>query len=263
MKANLRFILLLLKLKISRMMVFRISFFGASFADGALFLIHLLTFMVVYGHVDGIGDWGRGQMIMFVGTFSLINALNMMIYFFGVIEIPRKIKEGELDHYITKPVNPLLRITFENINPGSFPLVILSVLIILYGISVNGVPVSFAAGAAYTGLALLMTVLWYDMEVIFRSISFFFISASGIEALEGHLLTLNLKIPGVIYKGVFKVLFYFVLPYGIMSTVPTQALSGVLTPFGFLQAVGVVVFFTGFTIWFWRYGLRHYKSASS
>ena len=263
MKRNMRFIGLLIKYKFSRMMMYRADFFSAFVNDGILFIIQLITFEAIYGQVDSIGGWSRGQMIIFVGTFSMINALNMLIYFFGVLDIPNKIKRGDLDAYLTKPVNPLLRLTFENVNVGSLPLVFMSLFIIGYGVSAAGVPVSFAVGLGYSVLVLLMTLLWYDMEVILRTLPFFFISANGVMRIEGELLDFNFKVPGVMYKGVFKVLFYFVLPYGIMSTVPTQFLTGSLTLSGLLSAVVTVVLFTAFTLWFWSFGLKHYKSASS
>jgi ABC-2 type transport system permease protein len=245
------------------MMVFRISFFGAFFADSIYFLVQLLTFSIIYGHVESIGDWGKGQMIIFIGTFSMINALNMVIYFFGILELPEKIKRGDLDQYLTKPVNPLLWITFENVNPGSIPLIALSALIVLYGVSVAGVTVTLALGLGYAALVLLMALLYYDMEVILRTIPFLVISANGIIALEGHLLELNFKVPGVLFKGFFKFLFYFALPYGIMSTAPTQLLSGALAPAGLAHALAAAVAFTAFALWFWRFGLKRYKSASS
>ena len=263
MMRNLKFILLLIRLKLSRMMVWRLSFFGAFFADGALFLVQLLVFELIYSRVESVGDWSRGQMILFVGTFSMINALNMLIYFFGVVDIPGKISRGDLDQYLTKPVNPLLRLTFENINPGSFPLVVMSVLIIVYGIRIAGIDVSFFPALCYAILVLLMTLLWYDMEIILRTIPFLVISAKGIMQLEGNLIELNFKVPGILFKGVFRMLFCFFLPYGIMSTVPVQFLSGTLTITGLLQALFIVVFFTAFTLWFWKFGLRKYRSASA
>ncbi len=262
MRRNLKFILLLVKLKLQHMMVFRLSFFGAFFADGMLFMVQLLAFNVIYSQIDSIGDWSRGQMLIFIGTFSMINGLNMLIYFFGILSIPELIRSGGLDSYITKPVNSLLRLTFEQINPGSFPLLILSGLIVAYGVSVSGVSVSVPMVAAYAALVLLMTLLYYDMEVILRTLPFFFLSTSAVDRLEGELLEFNFKIPGVLFKGMFKIVFYFILPYGIMATVPTQLLSGTLSASGLLQALGVVVVFTALTLWFWRFGLKHYKSAS-
>ena len=252
-----------MKLKISRMMVFRLSFFGAFFADGMLFVVQLLTFGVIYSQVDSIGGWSRGQMLIFIGTFSMINGINMLIYFFGVLTIPHKIREGGLDHYLTKPVSPLLRITFENVNPGSAPLLLMSALIIAYGINVEGVVVTLPLLLGYSALTLLMTLLWYDMELIIRTIPFFVISANAIERIEGDAIELNFKIPGVLYRGVYKILFYFVLPYGIMATVPTQFITETLSPSGLLQALFVVAFFTAFAIRLWKFGLKNYKSASS
>lgn len=263
MRRNLRFIKLLIKYKFSRTMMFRTDFFLAFFGDGALFLIRLLTFETIYLQVDTIGGWDRGQMIIFIGTFSIINALNMVIYFFGVVDIPGKIKRGDLDQYLTKPINPLLRLTFESVNVGSIPLIPLGVLIVIYGVSISGVTVTFALGLGYAALVLLMTLLWYDMEVIFRTIPFLAISVSGIMRVEDQLLDLNFKVPGVLYRGVFKILFYYVLPYGIMATVPTQLITRCASPLGIGLSVLTVAIFTALTLWFWRFGLSRYKSASS
>jgi ABC-2 type transport system permease protein len=263
MKNNLRFIFLLIKLKLSRLMVFRLSFFGTFFADGTLFLVQILTFSLIYGQLDAIAGWTQAQMLIFVGTFSMINALNMVIYFFGVIGIPEKIRSGDLDLYITKPGSALLRLTFENVEPGSTPLIVLSLLIIGYGLSAAGITVTPALAASYTALVFLMTLLYYDMEIILRTIPFFVIAADAVERLEGNMLELNFKLPGVLYKGAFKILFFYILPYGIMATVPTQLLTGTLSQTGLIHALCITVFFTAFALWFWRTGLRHYKSASS
>jgi ABC-2 type transport system permease protein len=254
---------LLIKLKLSRMMVWRVSFFGAFFADGTLFLTQLLTFSVIYARVDAIGDWSRGQMLVFIGTFSMLNALNMVIYFFGMLEVPAKIREGGLDLYITKPVSPLLRLTFENVNPGSIPLILLSAAIVVYGVSVGGMPVTPGLALGYALLVLLMALLYYDMELILRTLTFFVVSMSAIDRLEGEMLELNFKIPGVFFKGAFKVIFWFALPYGVMATVPTQFISRTLTPIGLVYALGVAALFTFLALGFWEIGLRHYKSASS
>lgn len=137
MKDNFKFLAELIILRLSHIMTFRLGFFGPFFVDTSYFLVQLFAFEAIYGHVDNIRGWGHGEILVFVGTFSLINALNMTIYFFGVLSIPEKIQTGELDLYLTKPVNPLLRITFEKINPGSIPLLAFSACIIIYGVKKN------------------------------------------------------------------------------------------------------------------------------
>ncbi len=263
MKNNLRFIILLFKLKLQKQMMYRLSFFGATVVDCSVFLLWLLMFDAIYNQVDTIGGWSQGQMTIFIGTFSLLNAINMTIYFFGVLGIPDKIRDGELDHYLTKPVNPLLRITFENINIGSSPLILFSIAIVIYGLSMTGIRISAGTGLLYTFFIMIMAVLYYDMEVIIRTFSFFFISAMGIQKVEEAALDLCMRVPGVLFNGVLKVLFYFILPYGIMATIPTQILTHSVSAGMMAVSAGIVVAFTVLTLWFWRFGLKHYKSASS
>ena len=263
MMKNLRFIWLLVKYKFSRMMMYRADFFTALIADGALFIVQLLTFETIYSQVDSIGGWSRGQMIIFIGTFSFINALNMIIFFFGTVNLPEMIRHGDLDLYLTKPVNPLLRLTFESVNPGSIPLVALSALIVSYGVTISGVHVTPLTCLGYAVFILLMTLLWYDMMLIIRCVPFLVLSANGVMQIESSLLEFSFKVPGVLYKGVFRVIFYFILPYGIMATVPTQLITGSIGPAGLCVSALTVIVFTAFALWFWNFGLRHYKSASS
>ncbi|MCK5130125.1 MAG: ABC-2 family transporter protein [Clostridiales bacterium] len=262
MRRNLRFIWILFKLKLSHLMVFRLSFFGAFFADGILFLIQLLVFSAIYGNVDMIGNWNQAQMIIFIGTFSLINAISMVLAFFGINQLPNKIKSGALDHYLTKPISPLLRLSFESIDLGSIPLIVLAMVLIAYGISISGIILTFTSVAGYIVLVILMTILWYDVELIIRTIPFFVVSGTAITRVE-ELLELCFRVPGILFKGVYKIVFYFILPYGIMATVPTQFISNTITTWELAYGVGIVLLFTVFTIWLWRFGVSHYKSASS
>ena len=151
--------------------VFRLDFFAPFLVDGSLFFIQLLAFGAVYSHTDTIGGWGKGEMILYIGTFSLLNAVNMTIYFFGVNSIPYKVRSGQMDIYLSKPVSPLFRLTFENISPGSIPLIIMSLCIICYGIHMLGMALTLRAVIAYGFWVLVMTVLYYEMEVILRSAS--------------------------------------------------------------------------------------------
>lgn len=260
---QLKFMAKLLKMKLQRNMAFRFSFFGVFFVDGSLFLIQVLMYSAIYTQVESIGGWDGPEMLFFIGTFSLLNALNMALYFFGVITIPYKIKSGELDLYITKPVNSLFHLSFESMDVGSIPLVLASIGLVIYAATGMDASITVLSITGYIFLVLLMLVLYYDIEVILRTIPFFVIQATSIERLEGEMLIMCMRIPGTLFKGVFKVLFYLILPYGIMATVPTQFFAGTLTLPGLIYSIAVVTAFTAFTQAFWKFGLKNYKSTGS
>ncbi|MDF2821846.1 MAG: transporter permease [Clostridiales bacterium] len=262
-KKNSRVIRVLIGLRFQNLMMIRLGFFGPFFVDGSLFLIQLVVFQTIYTEVDRIGTWESGEMILYIGTFSMLNAINMLIYFFGVIGIPDKIKSGEMDLYLTKPISPLLRLSFEKINLGSFPLVIMSAFIIVYGISLGNIQLTVEKIVVYIFWMLIMSILYYDLIVIIRSISFFVISNSNITRVEEAGLELCMQLPGIVFYGVYKFIFYCVLPYGILATIPVQSLLGELKVINAIYGIMVVAVFTVITCVIWKRGIRHYNSASS
>jgi len=187
----------------------------------------------------------------------------MTIYFFGVTSIPYKVRSGELDLYLSKPVSPLFRLTFENISPGSVPLILMSVCIIVYGIASLHMTLTPVIAAAYIFWLVLMEILYYEMEVLIRSVSLYVVSMARMEQIEEAGLDLCMKLPGIALYGVYKVIFYLILPYGIMATLPVQSMIGELNLQRALYGIGVAVLFTVFTCIIWKNGLKHYNSASS
>jgi len=81
--------------------------------------------------------------------------------------------------------------------------------------------------------------------------------------LEEAGLTLCMQLPGIVFYGVYKVIFYVILPYGIMATIPVQFLTGELTFAGAAWGILVAAGFTLLTAFVWKQGIRHYNSASS
>lgn len=262
-KKNIYVLRELFYLRIHGLMVFRFDFFAPFFVDGSLFLIQLMAFNVIYSNVDAIGSWGKGEMILYIGTFSLINALNMTIYFFGVNSIPYKVRSGELDLYLSKPISPLFRLTFENISPGSIPLVIMSICIIAYGVHILNMKLTIVMIVGYVFWLIIMTILYYEMEVIIRSTSLYIVSMARMEQIEEASINLCMKLPGIAFYGMYKIIFYLILPYGIMATLPVQNMIGKMNLQTAVYGISVVVLFSVITAVLWKQGLKRYNSASS
>ena len=72
-----------------------------------------------------------------------------------------------------------------------------------------------------------------------------------------------MKLPGIAFYGIYKVIFYIFLPYGIMATLPVQSLIGEMTWKGAAFGIAVVTAFSLLTYVVWTGGIRRYNSASS
>lgn len=245
------------------MMMFRLGFFGPFFVDGSLFLAQLLVFKIIYSNIEKIGTWSQAEMILYIGSFSLINAFNMMLFFLGLNSLPYKIRSGELDLYLVKPISPLFRISFEQINPGAMPLIIMSILIILYGHSLGNFGTSLLQVCTYIFWILIMCILFYDVEVLMRAVTLYTVSATRFNEIEEVGLELCMQLPGIVFYGVYKVIFCIVVPYGIMATLPVKNLVGEMAIEECIFGIMIVVFFSFLVCIVWKKGIRYYNSASS
>jgi ABC-2 type transport system permease protein len=253
----------LLKLRLSREMIYSFNFFAALFVDGVLFVIQMLAFTTIFSQVDSVNGWSKFHVIIFIGTFTILDGIYMATYFFGVISLGDKIRNGELDIYITKPVNTLFLISFENMNIGSILISILGAIMVGYGALNLGIEITFIKILGYVFLLFIMYLLMYNLMVILRCCAFWFIKADNIYKLENELVNFCFKVPGIMYKGISKIIFYFILPYGLIATIPTEFLTGTMTVNGWIIAIGVCCIFSLLTWFLWKKGLGRYSSASS
>jgi ABC-2 type transport system permease protein len=69
--------------------------------------------------------------------------------------------------------------------------------------------------------------------------------------------------PVSIYRGVWRIVFTFVIPLAVMTTYPAEALLGRLDPTTALAAVGGSLFFATLARGVWNQAIKRYTSASS
>ncbi len=258
---TLRVIFTLAKMQMSSAMMYRASFWGAFFADITLFLIQLLFFSVITRN-GNIGDWNVYHLTVFVGSFIALDGFYMATYFFGIIRLPNKIRTGELDLAIVKPVNTVLYVTCSNLNMGSFLLGFVGLGIAFYGGAKLGT-LSIGSVLQFLVVLTLMFILMYALMLALRCAAFWMTKVNAFSHMENTLVEFSFKLPAPAIHGAWKIMLFIILPYGLMANMPSQALFG---PFGLAEwgySVGTTVCFLALALWLWNKGMRRYDSASS
>ncbi len=263
MKKSWRILTPLIHCRVSRQMIYRLSFWTAFCVDLLLFMMQLITFSAIFSQVETIGGWSLAHMAIFLGTFTMLDATYMGTYFFGVLGIPDKIRTGGLDLYLVKPVNPLFLLTVEGVDFGSIMLTVPGFMMVAWGVIRLGIHVTPVLVAGYVLLFVMMYGLMYCVMVVLRCAAFWLVRTNAFNELENALVEFSFRIPGVVYQGVWKVVLYILLPYGIMATLPTQFLTGGMHWYHWLLAGSVVASFWILLTLLWQSGLRRYNSASS
>ena len=253
----------LFKFRLSNQMIYRANFWTVFIVDSSMFLIQLAVFSALFLNVEDINGWNKYQMIFFVGTFNLIDSTAMFLFFFGVISIPWKIREGKLDIYMTKPVNTLFWVTFENIEISSCLLFIPASAMIGYSVIKLGINITVGKVFGYVFLLTMMILLFYDLMLIIRTLSFWFVKTDAVNDLENELIGFSLRVPGIVYTGAAKFILYVILPYALLATIPTQFFTGSMSLGQWVLALCVTSIFTLLARTLWCSGIKNYTSASS
>lgn len=253
----------LLQFKMSSKLIYRFDFWAAFFADSALFIVQLLMFGTIFTLVDTINGWSLHEIIIFTGTFTIVDGFAMGTYFFGVISLPDKIRSGDLDKYLIKPVNPLFLLSFDSLNPGSLFLSALGILIVIFGINLGKMTVTPLQLMFYILAMVSMYILMYSLMVLLRVMAFWVVKIQSIQEIENKVIELGFRIPGSAFQGGFKIFFMVLMPYALIASGPTYVLTS-------LGDIGIYIwtfaasglFFMLATVLF-KKGVSIYSSASS
>lgn len=262
MKRYLRLYLYFLRFSFSKAMEFRIDFTFRIVMDCIYYVVNILFFKVIYLHTPVLGGWREDEIMVFVGTYILIDAINMTVFSTNLWWLPWLINKGELDYYLIRPVRPLFFLSLREFSANSFMNLIIACGILFYAISqYQG---AFSIGDVFLFMLLIIngTLLFFCIQMITILPVFWTQSTRGFVDLF-YTLGLAMERPHRIYKGFFKVLFTTILPFALIASFPVKVFLEGADLMTMLHLSVVTIVFFCILNFVWSRGLRVYSSASS
>lgn len=241
------------------------SNFWISLLHSALNLMTgVLGVAVLFGQVDSINGWDFASTLVILGVYLSVGALRGL--FIGpslesLSGMDGDVWTGKLDFTLLRPVNVQFQASFRHWR-------FFSLLDLLLGLGVL-VFASLRMGQNLTSPNLLLfvfsmiigVIILYAILLIFAGLVFWSPGFLFTWVFDG--IFQMARYPIGVYPQWVRLILTWVIPVGLITTVPAQALSGSSSLWLVVGAVlfSVVLFLVG-TILF-RTGLRRYASASS
>lgn len=220
----------------------------------ASFLVFLLQ------GTKGLIGYSTHQVIFFYLTFNLIDTLGQ-VFFREVYRFRQLVVEGNLDSVLTRPINPLIRVLLGGTDLLDTVMLLILILVVgFYGI--NYISSNPADYLIYILLILNAFLLSAAFHIFVLGFAVIFLSVDHIIFMYRDMTSL-MRVPVDIYKEPLRGIITFLIPLGIMYTFPAKALMGLLNPGFLLISFGIGGLFLLLSLWFWKYSLRYYQSASS
>ena len=258
----LRLFLYFVRFSVSRAMEFRFDFTFRIVMDCIYYCINIGFYKILLLHTLQVGGWKEPEIMIFVSSFLLIDALTMTLFSNNLWWIPTFVNRGDLDYYLVRPVSSFFFLTLRDFAVNSFVNLWISVGIFVWAIHHYPEPFSFFKILFFILLLLNGAFLHLAVQVLFVIPVFWLHSNTGLREIAWSFSRV-MERPDRIFTGWFRKLFVFILPFCLMTSFPTRLL---LERFDFeilLEIVGVTACFWVVVFYFWRLGLRSYSSASS
>jgi ABC-2 type transport system permease protein len=247
---------------LKRRLTYRADFFVEIITDFMFNALNLLFIIIVFQHTHLLGSWTKYEVIFVYGFFMIPYGIFTCIFnLWDFTE--RYVVKGEMDRVLMRPINNLVQIMLENIDPSS-----------LFGagagaiiMAISGYQLGLTPGMADLFIFLLFTVsataIYVGIYVSLNALSFFTDSPTGIGPMIWNVQNYG-RYPVDIYNRPIKVLLTWVLPFAFVGIYPSAYFlhkQQMLTMAWITPVVGAVVLTIGISIW--NFGVRKYRGAGS
>ena len=224
----------------------------------------VLGVMVLFGQVETVRDWDLPSTLVLLGVYLTIGALRNL--FIGpsldaLAGMEGEVWTGQFDFTLLRPVDPQFLASFRHWRP--FALVDLTLGLGVLGMSALQLGQSLTLArlvtfliALGTGVTVLYAILLAFTALVLWSPGFFFTWVFDAVFQMA-------RYPVGLYPGWLRLALTWVVPVGIMTTVPAQALTGQLVPEILIGSGALATALVIGASALFRFGLRRYTSASS
>ncbi len=235
---------------------------AAIFIFGKLlrFVFFFFFILILFSKTKSIAGYTFWQMIFFFLTFNIIDTIPQFL-FRDVYRFRGQIVNGYFDHVLLKPMSPL----FKALLGGSdiFDLfIIVFLLIVLFVVFPHLGAVPPLHIVLYILLIINACLIALAFHIIVLCLGIITTEVDNTIMLYRDVTQMG-RFPVEIYKEPVRGILTFVIPVGIMMTFPMKALFGLFTFPALVVAFGVSITLLTLSLFFWRYALKQYASASS
>lgn len=221
------------------------------------FYFGFLFFLVK--RTNGFAGFSGNQILFFTATYVLIDTLAQFL-FRSVYSFRPLVVSGDLDLVLVKPINSLFRSLLGGADPVDLITLPAIIGVVIYiGNLLNP---SVLHTTYYMLLVMNGMVISAAFHIAVLSLGIITMEIDHTVMIYRDLISMG-RLPVDIYKEPFKSILTFVVPVGVMITIPAKALMGLVSPIGVISTLLFGVALLLLSIRFWHYALKKYTSASS
>lgn len=223
----------------------------------------ILFFDIIFSNVQELGGWNFHQALFLYAFAKLIIVVSTIWTKRGVQSIGRElVRMGDLDFYLTKPVNPMVLVSISKPHVYEFLNLFFIIPLMLYAALKSGINIGYMNVIWFVILFVMAQLLYYFIQILTVVPAFWFIRLWSLQDILGR-LSQFMRYPVNIFPFYLKFLLMVLVPILSVSYIPVSALFYPPKTLYIIAMVALTLAFGFITTRLWKLGLKHYGSASS
>ena len=237
---------------------FLIGMFAFLFSQGA----GLLFLYIIFQNVSSLAGFGINEILLMYGI-SLIPKGIDHLFFDNLWLLPRHIRQGGMDRYLLRPINPLFSYLIERFQPDAFGEIILGLALFVVTTINLGLSITFLNMFALLSFIFVGIFVFTALKLLTSSTSFWLKDAYPLMQITYNISDYT-KYPLLIFPKAIQVIMTLVIPFALVSYFPALYMLGTFSyVYVITYLVGVTTVLIGFALFVWKKGLKHYESTGS
>jgi ABC-2 type transport system permease protein len=222
----------------------------------------LLSLQIIFSNTVSLGGWGMGELIALLGVLMTVNTFMSALIWPNTEKFNASVRDGSLDYMLLQPVNSMFLVSFSRITVWRLADLVIAIVLIAVGVNMAGEVTTPLNILMFALLTVSGSLVIYSLWIVLIAFTFWFTKFdNNVTILQA--LTDTGRYPVTVYPWWLRVIVTYIVPIGLATTVPVQALRGELTGWNVLVFLGVsaIAFFIASRVW--KVGVKRYSGASS
>lgn len=241
---------------------YRLNIAVKIFTDILWYTAQLSVFEVLFRHAPVISGWTLESTRVFMGVLFVVDALWMLMFSENLDKMSEKVRKGDLDLLLAKPVNSQFMLSTQRMMTAYLGNLVIAGCWLAW--SLHQLP----GGFEWQRLLLLIItvpcglIITYSCRFLFSACALIFTKADSLLHVWYNFYRLGTR-PDAIYPPWLRYAVLTIIPVGFIASVPSRLILNAPDLLLISSSVGLATVFLFLSTRFWRFALKRYSSASS
>ena len=222
----------------------------------------LVPLYVAFHARPELEGWTYATALVVVGWFTLLKGVLDGAINPSLLTVVEQIRQGTLDFVLLKPADAQFLVSTARFEPWKVLDAFAALGVFVYAFHLLGRAPGALDVLASLALLACATLVLYSIWILVIAAAFWVVRLDNLAYLFNSVFDFA-RWPVSVFRGALRLVFTFVIPLGIMTTYPAEALLGTLSLRTALLSVGGALAFAVISRAVWTRAIGRYTSASS